>query len=266
MAMMAGERDETEAMNAELVAYLDDALAPAERAAVAARLAADPALRARLDRLGAGGLPSTEGFDLLLAAAPDARLSAILAEATAEADATVARRVPWRRLAAAAVVLLVAGGIAGFAASRVLAPPVVEAEAPGWRDVVAEYFTLYSNDTLAVIPDGIGAAELAGVGERLSLALTPEVVALPDLALKRAQLLEFRGMPLAQIAYQSADDGPVAFCIIANGRPDAPIAFEEREGQNIVFWTKGGRGYMIIGRLPRPALEALASTLEGRVS
>ena len=104
--MMAGERNETEAMNAELVAYLDDALAPAERAAVAARLAADPALRARLDRLGAGGLPSTEGFALLLAAAPDARLSAILAEAAAEGGATVAGRGPWRRLAAAAAVLI----------------------------------------------------------------------------------------------------------------------------------------------------------------
>jgi hypothetical protein len=58
----------------------------------------------------------------------------------------------------------------------------------------------------------------------------------------------------------------VAFCIIANGRPDAPPAFEEREGRNIVFWNRDGRGFMIIGTVPREALEDIAATLDSRFS
>jgi anti-sigma factor RsiW len=270
---MAGDPVTIEATDAELVAYLDGALDPAARAALEARLAADPALSARRDTLAAGSLGSTEGFGLLLAAAPAERLAALFAAAEAEAARTAGaspRGRPRWPLAAAAAVLLVAGGLLGFGAARLVAPApvVVEAEAPGWRAVVAEYLTLYTRDTLAVIADdaALRARELAEVGGRLSLALTPEKVSLPDLELKRAQLFQFKGMPLAQIAYLSTDDGPVAFCIIANGKPDEPPAFEERLGQNIVFWTKGGRGYMVIGKLPRPTLEALAASLDSRVS
>ncbi len=258
--------------DAALVAYLDGELGAAERSALEARLAAEPRLKARLDLLAAGGLASTEEFDLLLAAAPTERLSAALAgvEATHTAGQARSSGGPWRMLAAAAI-LAVAGGLAGFLVARFVPPPpaaIVEAEAPNWRAVVAEYLTLYTRDTLAVIPDdgALRANELAEVGNRLSLALTPQKVSLPDLALKRAQLFQFNGMPLAQIAYLSADDGPVAFCIIANGKPDAPAAFEERLGQNIVFWTKDGRGYMIIGKVPRATLEGLAATLDSRVS
>jgi hypothetical protein len=68
-----------------------------------------------------------------------------------------------------------------------------------------------------------------------------------------------------QLAYLSPESGPLALCIIANGRPDEGIAFEMREGFNIVFWTDKGRGYMLIGKAPRAALEAYAGTLQTRV-
>jgi hypothetical protein len=84
------------------------------------------------------------------------------------------------------------------------------------------------------------------------------------MTLKRAQLLEFRGLPLAQIAYRSISDGPVAFCIIANGKPDIPRTFEARHGWNIEFWNTDGIGYMVIGKVPPETLEALAATLESR--
>ena len=46
----------------------------------------------------------------------------------------------------------------------------------------------------------------------------------------------------------------------------AAPAFEKREGYNIVFWTKAGRGYMLIGRAPQAELEAFAGDLAGRIS
>jgi hypothetical protein len=145
---------------------------------------------------------------------------------------------------------------------------VAEQPPPGWRQVVAEYLVLTTADSLAVIPESPAmlADEVAAVGSKLALELTPDKLALPHVYLKRAQLLEFRGMPLALIAYLSREAGPVAFCIIANGQPDAELAFEEREGSNIVFWTKDGRGYMLVGKVPRETLEALASDLAAKVS
>ncbi len=90
-------------------------------------------------------------------------------------------------------------------------------------------------------------------------------MALPNAALKRAELFDFRGKPLVQLAYLTPDSGPVALCIIANGRPDEAAAFETREGFNIVFWTDQGHGYMLIGKAPRGELEAYAGDLIAKV-
>ena len=142
------------------------------------------------------------------------------------------------------------------------APP----EAPGWRQVVAEYQGLMTSETLAAIPDNRDAVatELSAASGKLSLDLDPGKLALPNAELKRAELLDFRGKPLVQVAYL-ADNQPVALCIIANGQADKPAAFETREGFNIVFWTDNGRGYMLIGKLPRETLEAYAGDLQPRV-
>lgn len=270
---MPADTRPTSVTDAELVAYIDGELLPAARAVVEARLAEDAELRSRLETLSAANLPYREAFDLLLADAPSSRLATLLAGIEATAAAPVApvaprRRFGWREAAIAAAVVLLAGGACGYGAARWLTPPVVVAERQGWRDVVAEYLSLYTGETLAVIPDDadLRGRELAEVGGKLQLGLTPEQVALPDMELKRAQLFEFRGMPLGQIVYLSSKDGPVAFCIIANGRPDAAPQFEQRDDKNVVFWTKGGRGYLIIGKVPRETLEALASSLQSRVS
>src|SRR5688572_13373005 len=62
-----------------LVAYIDNELSPDERAVVARALERDPELRERLEFLDTGGRPFGQAFDLLLDAAPDARLQAMFA-------------------------------------------------------------------------------------------------------------------------------------------------------------------------------------------
>ena len=250
-----------------LTAYLDGELDAETRAALDRRLAAEPALKARLDELARGARPFGPAYDALLAAAPTERLSAMLSEAAA-GRAAAARSPARRRMrgvwaAAAAVVIFVAG-----AASGTLWPLLHPAPPPGWRQVVAEYQALTTAETLAAIADDPTAIarELATAGGKLDVALTPDTVALPDLAVKRIQLYSFRNLPLVQVAYLSAAEGPIALCIIANGRPDAPPAFEQREGFNIVFWTRDGRGYMLIGKAPQTELEAFAGTLASRFS
>ncbi len=256
-----------------LVAYLDGELPAEERRALDETLGRDPALKARLDRLAAGSPRFREAFDLLLQGAPADRLQALLAKAESAAAAGRAPASRWNRqraAIAAAIVLFLTGAAVGVGvplAVQQIAGPDVE-KSHNWRSVVAEYLSLYTRETLAGIPDDqtLRQAELANVGQKLALPLDVGKVVLPDLALKWAQLFQFDGKPLAQIAYLSPNDGPVAFCIIVNGQKDAPPAFEERQGKGIVFWQKGGRGFMLIGAMPKDQLELLATTLAARVA
>src|SRR5665213_1928008 len=247
-----------------LTAYLDGELGVAERAALEERFMREPALKVRLDLLGRGGRAFGPAYDALLAAAPSAHLQGMFAELAAARGPAPMRRRPWRALAAA-VVLLIAGGLIGYLASGALAP---RAEPPGWRQVVAEYQGLTISETLAAIPNNpqVLAEELTAIGGALTLDLSPDKLTLPDAALKRADLFRFKDKPLVQLAYLTADSGPISFCIIANGRPDAGRAFEVREGFNVVYWNDAGRGYMLIGNAPRAALEAYAGELAPRLA
>jgi anti-sigma factor RsiW len=261
---------------AALVAYLDGALGAGERAALETRLAAEPALKARLDLLAAGGRDFARAFDALFEAAPAERLSAMLGRIEAENRARARTRTTSARRRvlqlAAAIVLFALGGGAGFLlaerGAEVNAPREAAEDKVNWRAAVAEYLTLYTADTLAGMPEdeALKAKELAAVGAKLDLDLSTEAVALPDAELKRAQLFSFRNMPLAQIAYLSPRDGPLAFCVILNGKPDHEPKFEVREDLNIVFWNKDGRGYLVIGRAAREELEKFAGSLRARVS
>ena len=254
--------------DALLTAYIDGALPAGERSALAERLADEAALSARLEALKRGGRDFAGAYDLLLAEAPHERLTTILAEAAEQAHPARRR---WRPAAiAAAVALFVLGAAAGTLVPLAtgLVQPVPVAAAPNWRQAVAEYMGLMTPETLAVIPDNpAGLAEaVSAVGAKVSLDLTPAALALPDVALKRVALYAFHGKPLAQLAYLSPADGALAFCIIANGKPDAAVASEVREGFNIVFWNRNGLGYMLIGKAPRKTLEALAGDLRAKVS
>ena len=267
---MANPGDSIGSDDGLLTAYLDGELAGAERASLEARLLAEPALKVRLDQLGRGGRPFGPAYDALLAAAPGDRLSAMLAELAAKHAANsrrsaLSRTRTFAALAAALVIFVVGAGVGN------ILPALLHksaAEPPGWRQVVAEYQSLTTAETLAAIPDNAAAVsdELNLIGGKLALDLNPNKLVLPNVTLKRAQLFAFRDKPLVQVAYLSPADGPIAFCIIANGKADAGPAFEQREGYNIVFWTKAGRGYMLIGKASQAALEAYAGDLASRIS
>lgn len=257
-------REDVGSDDALLTAWLDGELATDERAALDRRLAAESALRERLDVLRAGGRPFAEAYDALLSAAPAERLAERFAEVAAPRNATGASTWRWRA-AAAAVLIFAVGSLAGYLGAWLTAP----APPTGWRQAVAEYHAFISPETVAfmVEDDQALAAELAAIGARMDLDLAPDRLALPGAALKRAQLYDYNGMPLLQLVYQGADEQPFALCIIANGRDDGAISFEEREGSGIVYWYKGGYGYLVIGReTPRTALEAWAGDVAARFS
>jgi len=136
-----------------------------------------------------------------------------------------------------------------------------------WRSAVEEYTNLYTNETFSPLhPDApLQAIELSAVGARVGANLTPEGVELPGLRFTVAFMLSYKGSPLAAMADVDAEGSPAMFCIIANELPDAPMRLEQRGELSLASWSRGGRGYLVIGRIPEERAVAFAETLEKRI-
>ncbi|HLH47796.1 MAG TPA: hypothetical protein VKV96_00535 [Roseiarcus sp.] len=255
---MMDETDEN-----RLVALLDNQLDEAARRALEARLAAEPELRARYQRLAAGGLPFARAFDAALAEAPAARMRARLDSVGGDARPAPPRR-RWTAGAAAAAIVLFG---AGWAVGRYISPPgllapMASAERDTWRDAVASYVALYTRETFAGGARDEAAA-LARLSQALGVALTPDTIALPDLTFKWADMLAYEGAPLGQVAYLDGGD-PVVFCIIRDSQKEAPVKAETREGVAIASWARGGHGFLVGGRISPKRATELAETLAAR--
>ena len=90
-------------------------------------------------------------------------------------------------------------------------------------------------------------------------------MALPGLCFTVAFMLSYKGSPLAAIAHVDAEGSPVMFCIIANDARDAPMRSERRGELSLASWSRGGRGHLVIGRIPEERTAAFAETLEKRI-
>ena len=244
--------------DAELVALLDDQLDEDAKGRLLARLAKDEALRKRYEALRDAGAQIAASFEALLEIAPLARLRAALPSEGAPRAAS--RRFPgiaFRELAAGIVVGLLAATAAAW---------LVLGERGDWREAVVQYAELYTKDTFAFpSPDAsLEAQQLSAVGTRVGTDLTPESVRLPDLQFKVAFLLTYDGSALGQIAFVDPRGDPVLFCVIANGGADAPMRSKRRGELSLSSWSRAGRGYLVIGRLPDERIADLARTLEKR--
>jgi anti-sigma factor RsiW len=249
--------------DAELVALIDNELDESSRTALLARLAANETLRQRYEGLRQTGAPLAASFNALLEQAPLARLrAAIPADEPLRQPSRRFAGIALRELAAFVIGLLAAGAAAWVALSSGLL-----GERENWRTAVVEYTKMYSNETFTPLkPDArLQAIELSALGERLGANLTPENVALPGLRFTTAFMLTYGGSPLGVIAYVDPSGAPVAFCIIANHAPDAPMRSERRGDLSLAWWSRSGRSHLVIGHVPEELAVALAEMLEKRV-
>ncbi|WP_350334867.1 hypothetical protein [Coralliovum pocilloporae] len=250
-----------------IVAVLDGEADENLRQAVEDAVDADPNVAARVDLLAAGERPFAEAYDLVLEQTDQTHLAQLLKTAeesiskpalTVENTGTV---IPWRRLSALAAVLVLGVGL-GFGSSH-LSTQTQQTQI-GWRQAVADYQALYTKDTLDLARQTTEQQTkiLATVSERLGRPLTLEGVNLDGLSYRRAQILNFKGKALAQLAYLSGEDAPIAFCIVASDKGAKPMATETRNGLNIAFWNDGSHAYMIIGDLDEESLKKHAAALQ----
>ena len=210
---MARVSDET------LVAFIDGELDAEQAREVEARIAADAELAQRLDSLCSGCRGLDEAFDALLAQAPVERLGASLAPATRPQASSQRSGVKRRWLAFAAAACLVLG----MGADRLLLGALGghHDEEASWRQRVADYMSLYTVQTLdhLSVEDSLRQAQLTSVGARLGLALPAADLQLDGASLRRAQILEYDGVPIAQLTYLDERYGPATQLTVSAAYP-----------------------------------------------
>jgi len=165
----------------------------------------------------------------------NARLDAHLAGAVA-----VRPGVSRRALIAASVVFLLTGVGIGYLA-RPGVDDGIEAlhEDVSTRDLEAHYMSLYSGETL------------------LDVDSSPSVL----------RILRYERTPIAQIAWNHAEYGPMALCVSAHKQGGgSAISSEQRYGMNIVWWRSPQYQYVLIARTPVAQLQATARQLQAALS
>jgi len=244
----------------QLVAYLDDQLDTEQRARIDAAIAEDPMIGLRLQWLDRSSLPFKEAFNQLNRQAPVDRLQAMLDTLPSPVRPPLSRR--WFLAAAAG---LLAGGVL---ADRLFLGWQESQQTSNWRGLVADYMALYVPQTLDHLPsdETTQRAQLQTLDEHLGLKLAPAQLSLPRIELKRAQILEYDDVPIAQITYLDPVHGPLALCITLSSSGSRQVARERRHGLNIVYWSDMHHAWMLIGHNPAAELEAMATTLRSRLS
>lgn len=249
-----------------LVAFIDGELNAAESADVEAWVARDAGTAERFDLLARSALPYEEAFAPLLNAAPE-HLNAMLASLPSpKASSGLMSRMGRRGFIAAAACL-----IAGIAIDRTAVIVEQQINKPSedeeWRAVVAQYLELYTPETLSALSSdrATKVAELNTVGGKLGISLTPEAVALPTADFRRAQVLQYDGQPLAQLAYLDPKDGPIALCFIQSDKGSADPRMERRKHMNVVYWSSNAHAFMLIGYADADRLRVAADAVRARL-
>lgn len=246
-----------------LVAYLDGELDADDRTRIETAIRTDEVVAERFDYLCRSDLPFQHAFGSVLDQAPTDHLQDMLAALPSAASAgrpSLSRR----GFIAAAAGFVVAGVIA----DRLFLDWRTPTPTHGWRALVAEYMALYTPQTLDNLTDNpdLQRAQLAAINARLGLSLDASLVALPRPEFKRAQILEYDGVPIAQITYLDPTRGPLALCITHATSGAAQPATEERLGMNVVFWSDSVHAFMLIGHNPFDELEPMAQLIRSRLT
>ncbi|MHA1152214.1 MAG: anti-sigma factor family protein [Alphaproteobacteria bacterium] len=247
----------------ELHAYVDDRLGPEAQSRVEARLAQHPddaaavhAYRLQNRALRAAFAPVIEE------PLPPELQSAVTTGAVARPEAAPRVRLGWARLgwmAAASVVLLLAGGAGGWLLH-------------GWRDAPGEAGGAFAEQALGAHrvfvsevrhPVEVGAEQeahlVAWLSKRLGTKLRAPNVRAAGFELVGGRLLAEGARPVAQLMYE--DDGGRRLTIYLRaieGAEQTAFRFVEENGVAAFYWIDEDYAYALIAPLERERLLDIA--------
>ncbi len=225
----------------ELTAYLDGEAAPDVEASISSALETDEGLAERLAGLDIPIAAIRQRYDDVLTDAPP------MPELSPAVPSVPQGRGFPRVIMGAG--LFGTGIAAGLAVAVFTGLGQPQPQEPGWKAMVANYQLLYGKSTLyATEPQ---PADVSRQLIQVSAALGLDLNDLPvpaGYSFKRAQILEFKGRPLAQISYTLPDGTPVALCILSSKNPTADtVDLAVIQGLGSASWVAGGYGYLLIG-------------------
>lgn len=239
----------------DLASFLDGEAADALTREIEMALAEDPALTAHVKDLQSAQVAYVAAQEEMLSLAPE------MPDLPASVQGAKSAGFGWAPACC--------GLAAGLAIAAAVSWSLLADKEPDWRDVVANYQSLYVTETLSGVsePQSVSEAKLAELSGVLGLDLTglPNV---DGLAYRRAQQLGYKGTPLAQLTFLTADGGPVALCVLhVGGQDSTTIEAETLEGMAAFSWVDNGYGVLLIGptgdqSLPQAA-EAFRAALRG---
>jgi anti-sigma factor RsiW len=251
----------------ELHARLDGRLSPERAAAVGAYLAARPEVRARLQRYA-------EQQELLRAAFAEETAAPIPTRLRVAGLLAEQRRHSYRRLAgiAAAAVLVVAGGIGGWAARDVATRliPSTNPVASNARTITADAIAAHKVFSVEVRhPVEVDVAQEAHLVQWLSKRLGQPLV-VPDLSaagfrLMGGRLLPAENGPAAQFMYENGKERVTLYLRTGIGGETA-FRYSEEKGIGAFYWSDQGFGYALAAKADRDLLLRLSEIVYQQMS
>ncbi len=246
----------------DLQAWVDGRLTPADNEAVEAYFAARPELRVRWSQYA----EQREKLRTAFAGPTEEPIPARLCVARLTAEQRRGRHRQFARFAAA-VALLIAGGIGGWSAHDLL--PALTSSASAvlasavFDDAIAAHRT-FSVETRH--PVEVGASEEAHLVQWLSKRLGHQLI-VPDLSALGFQLMGGRLLP--------ADSGPAALFMYEDGKGtrlscyylvvdvggETEFQFREQNGISAFYWVDDGLAYAIAANVPRDLLLKVAEII-----
>jgi anti-sigma factor RsiW len=250
----------------ELHAHVDGRLPPERAAAVDAYLAAHPEAQARFSQFA-------EQRQALRAAFAEQAGGPIPTHLRVAYLLEDRQRRRYRQLAqvAAAVCLLVLGGIVGWVARDVTAPLVSSTPGVAARIITADAIAAHRTFSVEVRhPVEVDSSQEAHLVQWLSKRLGRQLV-LPDLAavgfrLMGGRLLPAEDGPAAQFMYENGNAERLTLYLRAGIGGETAFRYHEEGGVGAFYWADEGFGYALAAKADRDLLLRIAEIVYQQTS
>lgn len=236
----------------ELIAYFEDGLPPAERAALEARLAQDPRAQALLE----DWTRQNEDIRALYGETDAEPVPARLREALRPPPAP---RAPLLRQALAAMALLALGLVGGWAGHARLGPGT---PAPALADAALTAHRTYVVEV--VHPVEVPASQRdhmdSWMSKRIGAPVSPPDLSASGFALMGGRILPAGDRVAGLYMYENAQGLRITLFVAQQEAGDSAFRFGGDRQTESLHWAEGGLGFVLTGALPRDALRQMATS------
>ncbi len=245
---------------ADLHAYVDGQLDPAQRLCVEAWLAEHPEEAASIHAYRLQNTRLHDIYDTVLDEAIPPELEAIVTGQTASRPgrAGIFHR-SWMRLAAS-IVLLVTGGVGGWLLHGAPAPPTARLAASFADQAMGAHRVFVAEVKHPVeVPADQETHLVAWLSKRLGTKLrAPDLVSV-GFDLIGGRLLAEGAQPAAQLMYEEADGRRITVYVRASGgASDTSFRFVSDQGVSAFYWVEQDFAYALVAPMERSQLMAIA--------